>query len=204
MPYSQFTSVGKVKETFQLRTIEGVRFLPELEPITPSETLLNYLAESLPVAIATGSEKARSEGIVYPVLLEVRRLLNREISLFSGEDFTVDESVGLNGVCDFLLSRSPEQLDIETPAVIIIEAKKADLKSGLGQCIASMIAAQRFNEAKNRSIPTIYGSVSNGSQWRFIQLQGSIVTIDLADYPLPPVDQILAFLVFMAQNCALN
>lgn len=84
--------------------------------------------------------------------------------------------------------------------MIIIKAKKADLKSGLGQCIASMIAAQRFNEAKNRSIPTIYGSVSNGSQWRFIQLQGSIVTIDLVDYPLPPVAQILAFLVWMAQN----
>lgn len=200
MPYSQFTSVGKVKETFHLSTIEGVRFLPPLEPIAPSDTLENFLAESLPVAIATGSEKARSEGIVYPVLLEVRRLLNREISLFSGEEFTVDESVGLNGVCDFLLSRSPEQLDIEAPAVIIIEAKKADLKSGLGQCIASMIAAQRFNEAKGKIIPTIYGCVSNGSQWRFLQLQGSTVTIDLTDYPLPPVDQILAFLVWMAQN----
>ncbi|WP_013335029.1 hypothetical protein [Gloeothece verrucosa] len=200
MPYSQFTTVSKVKETFNLSTIEGERFLPDIAPINPSETLKNFLAESLPVAIATGSEKARSEGIVYPVLLEVRRLLNRQISLFSGEDFTVDESVGLNGVCDFLLSRSPEQIDIEAPAVIIIEAKKADLKSGLGQCIAEMVAALRFNEIKNKSIPTIYGCVSNGSQWRFLKLQGQTVTIDLFDYSLPPVEQILGFLVWMAQN----
>ncbi len=200
MPYSQFTSVGKVKETFGISTVECIRFLPELEPITPSETLSNFLAESLPVAVATGSEKARSEGIVYPTLLEVRRLLGRQISLFSGEDFTVDESLGLNGICDFLLSRSPEQLDIEAPAVVIIEAKKADLKSGLGQCIASMSAAGRFNQSKQRSIPTIYGSVSNGSQWRFLQLKGSVVTIDLNDYPLPPVGQILAFFVWMLRQ----
>ncbi len=199
MPYSQFTTVSKVKEAFNLSTVEGERFLPEIAPLIPAETLQNFLAESLPVAIATGSEKARSEGVIYPVLLEVRRLLERQISLFSGEDFTVDESVGLNGVCDFLLSRSPEQIDIEAPAVIIIEAKKADLKSGLGQCIAEMVAAQRFNESKNKPITTIYGSVSSGTQWRFLKLDAQTVTIDLSDYPLPPVEQILGFLAWMAQ-----
>ena len=60
------------------------------------------MEESLPIA-ASGSEKMRSEGIIYPVLLEVRRILNKKVNLFSGEEFTVDESVGLNGVCDFLI-----------------------------------------------------------------------------------------------------
>jgi hypothetical protein len=40
-----------------------------------------------------------------------------------GKDFTVDASVGLNGVCDFLISRSPEQLEIEAPAIVLVEAK---------------------------------------------------------------------------------
>jgi hypothetical protein len=192
--------VGKVKETFNLSTVEGVRFFPHLEPLLPSDTLSNFLAESLPVSVASSSEKARSEGIIYPILLEVRRLLSHQISLFSGEEFNVDESLGLNGVCDFLLSLSPEQLDIEAPAIIIVEAKKADLKSGLGQCMASLVAAQRFNAAKGKIIPTIYGCVSNGQAWRFLQLQDVTVTIDLTDYPLPPVGEILAFLVWMAQN----
>ncbi len=146
------------------------------------------------------SEKARSEGIIYPILLEVRRILNRQISLFSGEDFTVDEAVGLNGICDFLLSRSPEVLEIEAPAIVIVEAKKADLRTGFGQCIAQMVAAQQFNAAKNCPIPTIYGSVSNGTQWRFLKLEGNTVTIDLTDYPLPPVEQILGMLVWMVQS----
>jgi hypothetical protein len=199
MPYSQFNTIGKAKEAFNLIAVEGVRFLPEIEPISPSNTLTNYLEESLPL-VAAGSEKARSEGIIYPVLLEVRRILNRQVSLFSGEDFTVDESAGLNGVCDFLLSRSPEILEIEAPAVVIVEAKKADLRVGFGQCIAEMVAAQRFNEIKKKPISTIYGTISSGTQWRFFKLAGQIVTIDLIDYPLPPVEQILAFLVWMLQE----
>jgi hypothetical protein len=74
------------------------------------------------------TEKARSEVIINPVLLEVRRILNLQISVFSGEEFNVDVSVGLNGVCDFLISRSPEQLTVEAPAIVVVEAKKSDLK----------------------------------------------------------------------------
>jgi len=199
MPYSQFTSIGKVKEAFGLKTQEGGRFIPVTESIEASATLTAYLEESLPLA-SSASEKARSEGIIYPVLLEVRRILNRQISLFSGEDFTVDEAVGLNGMCDFLLSRSPEVLEIEAPCIVIVEAKKADLRTGFGQCIAEMVAAQRFNAAKNRPVAVIYGSISSGTQWRFLKLEDNIVTIDLMDYPLPPVEQILGFLVWMVQN----
>jgi hypothetical protein len=132
MPYSQFTNISKVKEAFRLKTQEGGRFIPDTEPIQVSAMLTAYLEESLPLA-SSASEKARSEGIIYPVLLEVRRILNRQISLFSGEDFTVDEAVGLNGMCDFLLSRSPEVLEIEAPAIIIMEAKKADLQQFSGK-----------------------------------------------------------------------
>ncbi|MBD2438782.1 hypothetical protein [Nostoc sp. FACHB-110] len=199
MPYSQFTTISKVKEAFGLKTQEGGRFIPPTEPIEASPTLTAYLEESLPLA-ASASEKARSEGIIYPVLLEVRRILSRQISLFSGEDFTVDEAVGLNGMCDFLLSKSPEVLEIEAPVVVIVEAKKADLRTGFGQCIAEMVAAQRFNVAKNRPISVIYGSISNGTQWRFLKLEENLVTIDLMDYPLPPVEEILGILVWMVKN----
>jgi hypothetical protein len=200
MPYSQFTNISKAKEAFGLKTKEGGRFIAFTEPIQPSGTLTAYLEESLPLA-ASASEKARSEGIVFPVLLEVRRILNREISLFSGEDFTIDESIGLNGKCDFLLSRSPEVLEIEAPAIVIVEAKKADLRTGFGQCMAEMVAAQRFNAAKNRPVSVIYGSITSGTQWRFLKLEENVVTIDLMDYPLPPVDEILGILVWMLENC---
>ncbi len=174
--------------------------MPEIEAIAPSPTLSDYLQESLPIAAASGNEKARSEGIIYPVLLEVRRLLDRKVSLFSGEKFNVDESVGLNGSCDFLLTHSTEIIEIEAPAVVVVEAKKTDLKTGFGQCMAEMVAAQRFNEMQNYPIPTIYGSVSNGIQWQFMQLVESVITIDLNVYSLPPIDRILGYLVWMTRE----
>ncbi len=197
MSYSQFTTIAKVRDAFGLKIIEGAAFWGQLPMAQPSSGLLDYLQETLPIVATSGSEKARSEGIIYPVLLEARRLLDRQVSLFSGEDFTVDESQGLNGVCDFLMTRSTEVLEIEAPAIVIIEAKKTDLKSGFGQCIAEMVAAQRFNQAQGRPVETIYGIVSNGLQWQFLKIEGTVVSIDLTVYALPPVDQVLGAIVWM-------
>jgi hypothetical protein len=74
MPYSKFT-LSKAVEDFRLTIIEGPRFLPEISPVTPSPLLQDTLKETIPWAIAVSSEKARSEGIINPVLLEVKRQL---------------------------------------------------------------------------------------------------------------------------------
>jgi hypothetical protein len=198
MPYSAFTSVSQVKKAFGLTTQEGDRFIPhDLEPIVPDPILTGFLNKTRALATATGSEKARSELLVAPLLVEVRELLHQQVSLFSGEEFTVDASVGLNGICDFVISRSPELYSIESPVVVLVEAKKADLKLGVPQCIAEMVAAARFNAENDASIQTIYGCVTSGTLWRFLKLEGTIVTIDLADYPLEPIDRLLAMLVWM-------
>lgn len=199
MPYSAFT-LSKVKEDFQLTLIEGVRFIPkDLPSIVPSVKIQSIL-EDLPWAIAVDTEKARSEVIINPVLLEVRRMFDQKISVFSGEELNIDSNIGLNGICDFIISCSPEQLALEAPALVLVEAKKSDLKSGIGQCIAEMIAAGRFNETKGLSLPAIYGVVTSGTLWRFMKLEEKTVTIDLNDYPLPPVEQILSALVWTIEQ----
>ncbi|GJD19444.1 hypothetical protein RIVM261_044000 [Rivularia sp. IAM M-261] len=200
MPYSEFTTITKAEEAFGLTTVEGRRFIPDIELIKPSQQLVEYLEEVLPIAIATGSEKVRSELIISPILIEVWKILEKQIGIFSGEEFDVDSSVGLNGICDFLLSRSPKLIEIDAPAVVIVEAKKSDLRSGIGQCVAEMVAVQRFNKMKNKSVNTIYGSVTSGTQWRFMKLEENTVTFDLSEYPIPPIDFILSALIWMIRN----
>lgn len=200
MPYSEFTTITKAEEAFGLTTVEGRRFIPDIELIKPSQQLVEYLEEVLPIVIATGSEKVRSELIISPILIEVWKILEKQIGIFSGEEFDVDSSVGLNGRCDFLLSRSPKLIEIDAPAVVIVEAKKSDLRSGIGQCVAEMVAAQRFNKMKNKSVNTIYGSVTSGTQWRFMKLEENTVTFDLSEYPIPPIDFILSALIWMIRN----
>jgi hypothetical protein len=197
MSYSQFETLEQAIDTFSLTVIEA-NFFPPLTTIEPSELLTTFLKRSIPI-VSAASEKARSEGLIYPVLLEVRELLHEQIALFSGKDFSIDATVGLNGIVDFLLCRSASILILQAPVLMLVEAKKADIASGYGQCIAEMLAAQRFNKNKHLDT-TVYGCVSNGILWRFLKLEGEIVTIDLTDYSLLPIGDLLAKLVWMTSS----
>jgi hypothetical protein len=197
MAYSSFT-LAQVEQQFDLNVVKAIFFtdLPEL----PARTWFKQsLAISAPFAAAQGSEKVRSELIVAPLLFELRELLDRRIGLFSGVDFSIDAASGLNGICDFLLTRSNNELIIKAPAVVLIEAKKGDLNIGWGQCAAEMIAAQKFNLAKGQEVPTIYGSVTTGSQWQFLKLTGRDLTIDTTEYALDPIERILGILKWMVE-----
>jgi hypothetical protein len=198
MPFSNFT-LSKVKSDFNITTLESQTLFPDIDPIKPSELLTLNLKENLSLATAINTEKARSELIIMPVLIEVRRYLQGKISLFSGVDFNVDLENGLNGTCDFILTRSSEQFFITKPVVIIIEAKRENIPSGLGQCIATMIAAQRFNEQEGEPINTLYGAVTTGTDWKFLKLIRQTAYIDSSDYFISEIDKILGILVSTLQ-----
>ena len=199
MPYGEFT-IEEVKARFQLRIAEAEEFFAHIPALPVSDLLTTMLAETVPLAVAISTEKARSELIVVPVLLEVRRQLQRRVSLFSGVEFTVDPSRGLNGVCDYLLSLSPEQLTIEAPVVAVVEAKNDNLKSVLGQCMAEMVAACLFNQQKGRELPRVYGVVTTGSLWKFMRLEGDEVSLDLREYPISELGRVVGILVSMVRS----
>jgi hypothetical protein len=194
--YGEF-SIEEVKERFQLRIAETEEFFASISPVEVSDFLKRMLAENIPLAVAISTEKARSELIIIPVLMEARRQVQPKISLFSGIEFNVDQSRGLNGICDYLLSLSPEQLTIEVPVVAVVEAKNDNLKSGLGQCMAEMIAARLFNQRKGRELPRVYGVVTTGSLWKFLRLEGDVVSLDLRDYPISELGRVVGILVSM-------
>jgi hypothetical protein len=181
MVYSDF-DLKKVRNNFGLQIDEQPDLFAEVTPVQPSVTLANTLAETAHLAMAINTEKARSEMLITPVLLEIWRQAQPQISLFSGTEFTVDEERGLTGYCDYILSRSKEQLTLNAPVVMIVEAKNENIKGGLGQCVAEMIAAQLFNEREGNAIETIYGAVTTGEIWKFLKLVGAVAAIDLSDY----------------------
>jgi len=181
MAYSDF-DLTKVRKDFGLQIDEQSDLFADIPPMQPSVTLANTLIETAHLAIAINTEKARSAMLITPVLLDIWRQAQSQISLFSGTEFNVDEARGLTGYCDYILSRSKEQLTINVPAVMIVEAKNENIKGGLGQCIAEMIAAQIFNEREGTTVETIYGAVTTGEIWKFLKLAGAVVSIDLSDY----------------------
>lgn len=185
MSYRDFTLEEAVKQfELNLESTTPVFTNPSELPVSP--LLTEILKENLTVALAVGNEISRSMLIVAPILMELRRLLQHRISVFPGIEFSVEPSRGLSGYCDFLICRSPQQLYIEAPIVSVVEAKKDDLKEGLGQCIAEMVAAQLFNEKQGSPAGPIYGVVTTGSLWKPIKLTEKTVRVDPLEYPLHP------------------
>jgi hypothetical protein len=192
MAYNNFT-LESVKDRFDLKLMNN-RFCELLPPSEPQVEFLTIFDESFSLAEVAKSEKAKSELLVSPILVQARRLVDRQVQLFSGEEFNVDQEKGLNGFCDFLFSKSENQFTIDAPILMLVEAKRGELETGLGQCVAEMLAAQNYNQLKNRNIPTIYGCVTSGTLWQFLKLEGSDVTIDPTNYLVTPVQKILGIL----------
>ena len=57
---------------------------------------------------------------------------------------------------------------MKATVVAVVEAKNENLKLGINQCIAEMVAAQVFNRAKNNAIETVFGVVTTGTAWLFL------------------------------------
>ena len=196
MAYSNFT-LETAQKTFQLETVRSLGLFAEIEPVEPSTYLTMGLARKASLATAIGTEKARSELIVADVLVDLLQHFDHRISLFSGIDFSIDAEKGLTGVCDFLVSLSPEQFYLEAPIIVLVEAKNLDLKLGLGQCVAEMLAAQRFNAERENDIPCIYGASTTGVEWLFLKLEGKYLQLDMATYTIERCDRILGILSSM-------
>jgi hypothetical protein len=194
MAYSDFTTLSKVREAFGLTIEESIDLFTDIPEALPSSYLQTTLNENVFLATAINTEKARSELIIAPVLLEVRRMLNFQIGFFSGSEFNVDMQAGLSGYCDYILTASKESYEIRTPVVTLAEAKNESIKSGLGQCIAEMVAAQLFNQRNGEQIESIYGAVTTGTDWKFLKLTDKTIWIDKRDYFINEVSQILGIL----------
>ena len=196
MSYSDFT-LKKVKDEFGLNVVEDQDLFSRISEIQISEYLSVTLNYNVPLAMAVGTEKARSEFIIANILLELRKILYNKISLFSGIILDVDKERGLTGFCDFIISKSQEQFYISAPIIAVVEAKNENLVGGLGQCIAEMYASSLFNQREGLNLPVIYGAVTTGNTWKFLRQEGDNVYIDLQEYHIANANKIIAILVEM-------
>jgi hypothetical protein len=198
MAYSDFT-FEKLQSELGL-TIQERNLFESVESVAISPILAEILKENVPLGLTINTEKAKSELIIAPVLVELRKMLQHQISLFSGVEFNIDPAKGLNGVCDFMISGSPTQIVLTAPIIQLVEAKNENIKSGIPQCVAEMCAAQIFNQQKDIELPIVYGVVTIGSSWKFLQLEDKQVIIDSQEYFIDNAGKILAILHDMVKQ----
>ncbi len=197
MAYSDF-NLRTAREKFGLSLCEDTDLHGAIEEVEVSPRLREFLEKWSPAAVAMNTEKARSEMIIAPILMEAVEASGHRFNLFSGLSLDVDKDRGLTGVCDYLLALSPERFFLSHPVVAVVEAKREDIPTGLGQCVATMVGARTFNEREGLTGTVIHGAVTTGSIWRFLRLEGERVLIDLPEYYLHQVGKILGIFLAIA------
>ena len=194
MSFRDFT-LQKVQNDFGLTTDATQQLFAAVTPVPLSETMHRYLEDYQTLGMSSPTEKGRSELLVAPILADVWRQSKRRISLYSGVELNVDEQVGLNGICDFLLGQSSQMYYVEAPILAVVEAKRDSIPDGLGQCAAAMVAVQRFNRNAGKPEGAVYGCVTTGSLWHFLRLAALRLDIDLDEYQIMQADKILGVLL---------
>jgi hypothetical protein len=179
MSFRDFT-FPDVCEQLNLGFVGGELF-PDASPTALPAEVLETIQDGLHLAQGMNTEKGKSEFIIAPFLMEVRKLSGRSFGLFSGNEFNVDPQQGLNGVCDFLIARDPLVYILRAPVLAIAEAKNDNVNNGFGQCIATMKAAAVFNARTGQTGP-VYGLSTTGVQWKFFRLHDDVVTLDKNDF----------------------
>lgn len=182
--YEDLRNLGLVFES-------KILFEPTLD-IEPSDWLiqtLNFYSD-----IPKGTEKAKSEMIVVPILAELKKNNPNVFEFFSGYNFDVDKEIGLKGHCDFLLTLKYNSPIIDSPVFSVVEAKKSDYDLGIPQCVAEMYAARLFNERNDDNLKIIFGAVTIGTSWLFLKLENNTVYQDKRIYELSDLPKLLGVL----------
>lgn len=192
MAYSDFTFKRLKKEFGINNKIENL--FTNIQPVNISEDLKKDLAiaRTLPVR----SEKAKSELIVMPILLELMKKNQQFFTIYSGDTLNVNKEKGLTGECDFILARNLKTFDINTPILTIVEAKKNDVEIGIPQCAAQMLGAKLYNKEAGDNVEKIYGCVTTADDWIFLKLEGNNLTIDNRKYYLGKIEELLGVFQF--------
>ncbi|OQY52427.1 MAG: hypothetical protein DRR08_21370 [Candidatus Parabeggiatoa sp. nov. 2] len=171
MTFTDFKSADEVQQAYQIKLIEK-NFLT-ISPRSPSEQfVLEYEFVNQNFDIFT-SEASRCENVIYPVLREACKQCIQQYSLWSHKSISADEI--LAGTPDYIIAKRSElgKNVLGFPFILIVEAKQNDFKTGWGQCLAELVAAQKLNQNDENAV---YGIVTDAEMWQFGKLHQKIFT----------------------------
>lgn len=186
MGYSNFKKLKQVTQKFGLSAKISDLF-PPLSSRNPSD----WLTKSLEIAYKAPAttEKAKSERLVSPILMEIVQLFENQITLFSGEEININSQDDLSGPCDFFFGLYPLSPYVEMPVISIVEAKDEDIEWGIAQCAAQIYGAHLLNTQENKIISVLYGCATDGVEWQFLKFEDNTFFIDKK--PMTNLPQIL-------------
>ena len=171
MAFTDFKSIMQVQEAYGIKYTQADYI--QYADIEPSSSFLEEFAFSQRHINVFASEAARCENVIYPILREVYKKYADAFTLWSHQSISCDAQ--LNGTPDYLISTKSAlgKTVLESPIIVVVEAKRSDFIEGWGQCLAELVAAQKINDDNTISV---YGIVTDGALWEFGKLEANLFT----------------------------
>ncbi len=188
MSFKDFTTINEAANRFDI-TVHRQELIDYTKIAAVS--MENFILDRLKFDLAhhpSAPEVSLVVIAIYPILREVWL---RHPTLQIWQEILLKADDVLSGMPDFLIAKpSPRGLrELVSPVMAVVEAKREDFDMGWGQCLAELVAAQRFNGERGPKV--IYGIVTTGELWQFGKLDSQNLTIDLVSLSLFPRPEIL-------------
>lgn len=170
---------------------------PNIEIKVPvPETLKEELTFNMTQMPYKVSEASICEMVIFPILKTVWKNFTSKLLLWSHKGIGKDSEN--SGIPDYILAkRSHLGRVMDSPLLVMIEAKKDNFDEGWGQCVVQMHTAQSLNNDEK----PIYGIVSNGDSWQFGQLEGNIFSLDTTSISVGDLPKLFNILYHLFQIC---
>jgi hypothetical protein len=145
------------------------------------------------------SEASRTELVISPLLREAYKRFADRFAFWIQKPLNYNEK--LSGIPDYLIATRSAlgKTVLETPLVVVVEAKKNDFEQGWGQCLAELIAAQKINDDPSRPV---YGVVTDGELWKFGRLVESEFTLEPTGFTLSDLPELFGALVHVLEKAS--
>lgn len=194
MAFSDYKTISQIQKEFGIKYQEE-NFI-QIQPFEASQAFLEDIKFNLENIDVYTSEASRTELIVTPILLEVYKKYYEKYSFWIQKYITYTDK--LSGTPDYMIAtKSPlGKTVLDTPLIVIVEAKKNDFEQGWGQCLAELVAAQKINE--DNLLP-VYGIVTDGELWKFGKLIETTFTKNIDGYTVTALSNLLGAIDFILQ-----
>ncbi len=199
MAFSDYKSISQVQKEFGIR-YEEENFI-QAGKIEPSVTFMTDLKFNLENIDVFTSEASRTELVISPILREIYKNYHEQYSFWIQKAISYNES--LSGVPDYLIATKSAlgKTVLETPLVVVVEAKKNDFEQGWGQCLVELVTAQKINGDTDFAV---HGIVTDGESWKFGKLKKATFVKNIEGFSVNDLPELFGAIDFVLRTVGTN
>ena len=193
MAFADF-SLESAVERFELTLPPRADLFAGVEAMEIPPVLQAVLERWAPQALEVNTEKARSELIIAPILMEAMHLAGMAWGSTRGSRWTWTASAACSADATSCSAVDPVPSSSARRCWRSSRPRTKTSRGTWANASPRWWPCASLNERKGHPIPVVHGAVTTGAEWLFLQLEGNAVIFDLRERFLDDAGRILGYL----------